>query len=314
VTKAPPAQVAAHNLRVDQVTAEVLRAFDGEGVASVLLKGPSTVRWLYPDRPRRYHDCDLLLSPAAVGDAERVLHGLGFTPTLEQGAMPNWWREHAIEWRHQERCAAVDLHHTLKGAGVDDMRLWQVLHAENEPMTVGGYAASVLALPGRALVLALQAREKDVSKQDLARAVERAGMETWKKAAELAEELDATAGFSAGLRLVPRGRALAATLELPPADSVGAALLAKRAPAESLTVDRIVRARGMRERFAIVRHKLLPPPTFMRHWSPQARRGWSGLLAAYGRRLVWVVRSVPRAVRAWRDARREVQGRPPGGA
>jgi hypothetical protein len=314
VTRAPSAQLAAHNLRVDQVTAEVLRGFDGEGVPSVLLKGPSTVRWLYPDRPRRYNDCDLLVSPAAVDDAERVLDGLGFTPTHEQRGMPAWWREHAIEWRHPDRCAAVDLHHTLKGAGVDDMRLWQVLHAETEPMTVGGFTARVLALPGRALVLALQAREKDPSKQDLVRAVERAGVETWMKAAELAEQLDATAGFSAGLRLVPPGRELAARLELPAADSVGAALLVTSAPAESLTVDRIIRASGMRERVAIVRHKLLPPPTFMRHWSPQARRGWSGLLAAYGRRLVWVVRSMPRALRAWRDARREVQGGPPDGA
>ena len=308
------AQLAGQNLRVDHMTAEVLRAFDGQGIQSVLLKGPSMVRWLYPNRPRRYEDCDLLVSPATMRDAERVLHGLGFTPTLEQRRMPTWWREHAIEWKHPERCAAVDLHHTLKGAGVDDLRLWQVLHAETETMTVGGFAASVLSLPGRALVLALHAREKDLSKQDLARALERAGEETWKKAAELAERLEATAGFSAGLRLVPRGRALATRLELPSTDSVGAALHATHAPSESLTVDRIMRATGLLERVAIVRYKLLPPPTFMRHWSPQARRGRIGLLAAYVRRLVWVARGMPRAVRAWHQARREVQGGPPKGA
>jgi hypothetical protein len=90
-------------------------------------------------------------------------------------------------------------------------------------------------------------------------------------------------------------------------------LRAERAQAPALTFDRLARASGARERLAIVGHKLLPPPTFMRHWSPLARRGRAGLLLAYGQRLMWVAKTAPGAARAWRHARRAAQDAPPGG-
>ncbi len=305
----PAALAAAANLRVDEITAEVLHAFELAGVASILLKGASTTRWLYPDNPRRYQDCDLLVSPASIDAAERVLDGIGFVPELEQDRMPAWWREHGLHWSHPQRPSTVDVHRTLTGVGVDEARLWKVLSADTETMTVGGRPASVLSTPGRALVLAMNAAHQGLGKGDMRLAVRHGGEDTWIQAARLAAELDATPSFAAGLRLVPGGRALAASLNLPAAQSVEVALRATRAPAQALTVERIARA-SRRERIAIVRHKLVPPPTFMRHWSPRAREGRVGLLLAYAQRLAWVARRTPTAVRAWRRARR-AQGEPP---
>ncbi len=305
-------QAAAHNLRVDVVTAEVLRAFDREAVASVLLKGPSTVRWLYAGRPRPYSDCDLLVAPQAIGAAERALAGLGFTPSVEQSRMPAWWGEHAIEWVHADRFAAVDLHHSVHRVGVGDALVWEVLQAETETMIVGGFPAAVLNVPGRALLLGLHSSNEDIiTKDDLARAIEHADARAWERAAELACDLEASSAFSIGLRLVPQGEALAVRLGLPDAVTVDSALRDALAPPQALTVERLASASGLRERLAIAWHKLFPPATFMRHWLPRARRGPLSLLIAYVRRLSWVARSAPGALRAWRRARRRVQGEPP---
>ena len=305
------AEVAAHNLRVDAVSAEVLRAFDREGVATILLKGPSTVRWLYGGEPRSYNDCDLLVSPASIDAAERAMERLGLAPVVERRRMPHWWREHATEWVDPELFCSVDLHYTLKRAGVDETRVWDVLRAETETMLVGGFPATVLTLPGRALLLAVHSSSEDVYIGDLGRAIKLADERIWEEAAHLARKLEATGAFAAGLRLLPEGERLAASLRLPSAGSGEPSLHATLAPPEALTVERLAGASGLRERVAIVRHKLFPPPTFMRHWSPRARRGRLSLLIAYVRRLVWVTRSTPRAVRAWRRARQPVQVEPP---
>ncbi len=309
----PFAVPAAGNLRVDHMTAEVLRVFEHAGVASILLKGPSTVRWLYPNEPRRYQDCDLLVSPATRVDAGEALRGLGFVPKIEESRMPGWWHEHAVHWLHPEWPATLDVHHTLTGVGVGDTQLWGVLSTNSEVMLVGGFPASVLSLPGRALHVTLHAAQHAGELRDLTRALARAGEEQWRAAARLADELDATAAFSAGLRLVPQGEELAARLDLPAPRSVEAALRTTGAPPQAFTVERFARASGPRERLAMVRHKLLPPPTYMRHWSTRARGGRLALLVAYGQRMGWVARKTPRAICAWRRARRAAQENPPTG-
>jgi Uncharacterised nucleotidyltransferase len=314
------AHATARNLRVDDATAQVLRAFDGAGVPSILLKGPSIVRWLYEKtEPRWYVDADVLVAPHAMDDAERVLTGLGYVPDLEQCRMPPWWREHAVGWLHREEGVVIDLHGTLTGAGVDAARVWSLLSAHTDTMIVGGFPAAVLSLPGRALHLALHAAQHGEGRRwggvliDLERGLARAGEQTWREAARLASELHATAAFAAGLRLVPEGRVLAARMELPQERPVEVALRSASAPAQALTFDRLARATGVRERLGIVRHKLVPPRTFMRSWSALARRGRAGLLLAYGQRLVWLARSAPGGFRVWHRARRDAQRESPGG-
>src|SRR5436309_3618105 len=78
-------------LRVDQVTAEVVRAFRVAEVPSILLKGPSIAGWLYADgSPRSYIDSDLLVRPDRHSRAEKILEDLRFTPVLADEDTPGW--------------------------------------------------------------------------------------------------------------------------------------------------------------------------------------------------------------------------------
>jgi hypothetical protein len=298
------AQIAANNLRIDHATVRVLGAFDQAGVPSILLKGPSVARWLFESSPRHYRDCDLLVPPGAIDNAERVLGRLGFRPKLERQRMPAWWQEHAVTWLGDE--PLVDLHTTLVGVGVGQERLWEVLSARTETMVVGGFSATVLSPAGRALHVVLHAAQDGFDKGDVRQAVFRLDEQTWNEAAALARELDATPAFAAGLRLLPEGRALAERLALSETASVELALRGA-GPPEALTFDKLSRASGLRERVAIATRKLFPPPTFVRHWAGLENPSRFRLLLAYGQRLVWVARKAPAAFRAWWSARREAR-------
>jgi hypothetical protein len=86
-----------------------------------------------------------------------------------------------------------------------------------------------------------------------------------------------------------------------------AALLAGSAPYSAWTVERLSQTPGLRAKLRILLPRLLPGPEFMRVWYPVARRGRLGLALAYLRRLAWLVTAAPRAVGAWRRARRQTR-------
>ena len=301
--------MVASNLRVDWATAEVLRAFEREGIRSLLLKGATFARWLYHNSaPRAYADCDLLVRPGDHARAERALAELGFEPTHDENEMPDWWHEHAVAWLRHSDAAVVDLHRTLDGVGVDAATLWQTLSSEAEPVAVADYEASALAIPGRAFHLALHAAQHGeqwgavVDEVELA--AKREDISTWRAAAALARTLDAEAAFATGLRLAPSGRGIADELDLSPEQPVGVALRARTPPPVALGLDQLSRADSLRTRFAILRHKFFPPPTFMRKWSPRAAESRRALVWAYVRRPIWLLRKAPAGFRAWRRARR----------
>jgi Uncharacterised nucleotidyltransferase len=303
------AQITAANLRVDAATAEILHRFEAAGVASVLLKGVSLSRWISTrENPRLYLDCDLLIRPGDLSAAERALDDLGFKRLFDERRMPEWWREHAATWTRDEDGVKVDLHRDLVGSGIGPERLWRVLSAQTETLDVAGYSATALTIPARALHVALHAAQHGVEwdrpQTDLQRALAIADEEIWREAAQLAAALDATSSFAAGLRLLPEGRALADRLGLPADVPTDVALRAGTPPPVALGLDQLARARGVRARFAILWRKLVPPPTFMRHWSPRARQGRLGLLLAYLWRPVWLLSRLPAGIRAWREARR----------
>ena len=305
------AEAAAQRLRIDYAAAQVLRAFDAAGVESIVLKGAPLVRWLYePGAGRSYADCDLLVPPHQFDAASRALAELGFQPELDEREMPEWWREHGVEWRRASDRTAVDLHRTLPGARVDPEQVWHVLSQRTEPTELAGQPARSLDTPGLALQLALHAAQhggltRHVEELELA--LGRAPVETWSEAAAIARELGAGAAFAEGLGFAPSGPALAETLDLPADDSVEAKLRA-RGFAEPLTLEQFAQARAG-SRASMIRHKLFPPATFMRSWAPLAARGRVGLLLAYLWRPVWLLGRLPRAFRQWRDARRTVSGR-----
>ncbi len=302
--------MVAANLRVDSTTADVLRAFEAAGIDSVLLKGPSVARWLYSnEEPRGYADSDLLVDPIRLAAAEDLLAGMEFAPIVDRREMPDWWQEHALEWVRESDGAVVDLHVSLSGVGVDPDELWHTLAQHRERIAVGGFPAQVLTVPGRAFMLALHAAHHGVGwgtfLADLERAVSTVDLATWEAAAGLAASVQATPAFAAGLRLTEPGRALAAQLDLPTEASVRLTLTATTPPPIALGFDQLERASGFRERLVILRHKFFPPVTFMRRWSPLARRGRRGLLLAYLQRWLWLLRHAPAGFRAWRSARRE---------
>ncbi len=303
------ARIIAKNLRIDAATADVLNGFSAAGVQSLLLKGASFARWLYDEgEARPYGDFDLLVRPADRPVAEQVLAELGFEHTLKEDDMPAWWREHAVAWLRHDDAVALDLHRTLAGVGVDDETLWTTLSQKTDTILVGNTQAAALPEHGLAFHVALHAAQHGEAWDDmlaeLDRAIERADEATWRAAAELAASLDATPTFTAGLRLVPAGRELADKLGLPTVQPVDVALRAGTPPPLALGFDRLARAKGLRARLSILRHKLLPPPTFIRHQFPDLSSGRLGLARGYVARWRWLLRKAPAGFGAWWRARR----------
>lgn len=302
--------IVAGNLRVDAATAEVMRALAAEDMASVLLKGPALAAWLYtPDEPRAYRDCDLLVAPEDFDATLAILESLGFLRLFDDGELPAWWQAHAVEgWRALDG-VTVDVHRAIPCLGVTAAEAWPILTAKTRSMTVANATVAVLDLPARALHVALHAAHHGAKVgrplEDLDRAVAQLGEPLWRAAAGVAERLDALAGLRAGLCLTPAGRELATRLRLTAQPSVAARLQATTPPPVALGLEQLARADGLRARWSIVRAKVVPPASYVRRWHPIASRGHAGLAFAYLYRPLWILRSTPRALRAWRQARRD---------
>jgi hypothetical protein len=291
---------AVRSLRVDLVTAEVVKALQERSIRSVLLKGPALSRWLYDEDSRRpYVDADLLVGPQDLAAATSVLRALGFR--LVGGEIPNDWPRHAMTWLRDDR-ANVDLHRTLVGVDADPTWLWEVLSERTEPMTVGGAEVAVLQPPARTLVVVLHAAKDGArvpkAMHDLAHAVDRIDLSTWQQAAALAELLNASGAFRAGLCMLPEGAVLAERLGLRAQEAAAVALRTRGAPPLSVGLDWLLTGQGGRHRLQLVGQKLVPPPAFLRAWTPLARRGPVGLALAYLWRPVWVLLHVGPALAA----------------
>ncbi len=158
--------------------------------------------------------------------------------------MPWWWREHSVTWMRGGDRVAMDVHRTLPGIGVDDRRAWELLSRETEKTVVGDYPARGLALPARAMHVALHASHHgpgdSTSLREVTRASERADEHTWRAAAALANGLGALDAFLAGLRLVPAGQALVARLGIEARPRVEVALAGEASRAPALTLERFV--------------------------------------------------------------------------
>ena len=314
--KTAPASVAflarersrARARRVDAITAEVLRQLQGDGVRPVLLKGPTFASWLYTDgSPREYVDTDLLVAPADLPRARDVLSRLGFEPTMEEGDIPGSI-PHDCPWVRALDGAVVDLHRQIPGANVEPQRLWDLLMAGAEINLVDGVKVATLSERARALHVALHAAQHGsaVPKplEDLRRALIVVDRPTWRAAKELADAIEATAAFSAGLRLLPQGDLLATELGLPYKLPADVALLASNAPVEALTIEALAAAPNLRARLALCMHKVAPSRRFIRAWfGPAASGRRGGLALGYVYRPLWLLAKAPGAWRAWRKAR-----------
>jgi hypothetical protein len=188
---------------------------------------------------------------------------------------------------------------------------WRVLTATTDTVAVAGYEAPTLGPAARAMNIALHAAHHGVVwgkvLADLELAIAQLDESLWREAAGLAARLGAIDAFSTALRLTSPGEALADRLQLPASRSVEARLRATTPPPVALGLEQLARAKGIRARARIVLHKAFPPAEFIRHWFPRARENRVQLGLAYLRRPFWILRNFPRALRAWRGARREAR-------
>ena len=98
----PRLAAVMRKMRMDLAIAEVVEALREAGIPCILLKGPSTARWLYdPGELRTYIDIDLLV-PFPRNAAGAVLEQLGFAPCPPETGYA--WRPAALGWMR-----AVDL-------------------------------------------------------------------------------------------------------------------------------------------------------------------------------------------------------------
>lgn len=303
----------AQSLAVDRVTGEVVGALRATGIPTILLKGPTVASWLYDEGAVRYYmDSDLLVEPARHGEAEAVLRRLGFRPGTVTKAPPKGEIPHAHPWSRAADRAEVDLHRTLSGLGVSPEEAWNALSSLTEQMSVGGTTVDVLRLPGRALLVALHAAQHGPDKakpiDDLARALDRAPTSIWRDATTLAFRLDATPGFASGLRLMPEGAELAERLGLVSNELVRSATGPGATARVAIGIDRLAHAPSLSSRIKLLVREFFPPPSFLRWWSPLARRGRLGLLVAYLWRPLWLLRHAPASLRVWRRNRHDADG------
>lgn len=295
----PEILATAKTLRVDAVTAEVLRALTREGMEPILLKGPSFARWLYYEGElRKYGDSDLLVSAPEADRVETVLVRLGFGFGRERGLRGRL--PEGLHWVRDDD--EVDVHTTLRGALAEPGQQWAVLSRHTEAITVSGELVRSLSEPARTLHLALHAarhgRCAGRPLEDLARGLESLPLDVWRQAAGIAVEIDAAASFASGLRLTPAGAALAESLGLPDGLSVEDALYADSATSIAVGLWRLVQTRGVRAKARLVLRELFPSAEFMRLLAPTTRLGAHGLLLGYLWRPFSLAAASPRAIYA----------------
>ena len=292
-------------LAIDAVAAEVCTAFREGDVPVAVLKGPVLARELYDgDARRTYRDADLLVPRRRERAAYEILRRLGFVPAPGIGTIdPGVADEH--QWLRGD--SIVEVHVSLIGIGLDPDHVWDVLESHMVPARVGGSEVITLGRVGLAMHVALHAAQHGVASskalEDLDRALARWPVATWRHAASLAAELDASMAFEAGLRVRPRGGEVADELALHGALDVETALRVSSAPEAALVLYLMLHSEGLRGKLGYLLRSAFPTPAFMRWWSPLAARGPLGLAAAYAYRPFWLALQAPGALRAYLRAR-----------
>ena len=302
-------KLAAFGFKVDRVTAEVTTALTDGSMPSILLKGPGIANWLYSvDRPRLYVDSDLLIRKEDWANALSLVKALGFEDDLGPLDHPRMESGAGYPWVRDSDGASVDLHYTLFGIGVAPEAVWEVFSEGVVREQIGGVEVALPSHAARLLHISLHAVQHggetwDKPMSDLELAIAKAPERTWVETRELAARLEAAEIFATGLRLLPQGHELATAIGTEEGKALGATLRLESVPtAEGF--QELSEAPGLRGKLALVFRELFPSRTFMRWWSPIARRGRIGLALTYFWRPIWLLyRSAPGFL-AWRRAGR----------
>lgn len=310
---------AASTFRLDVKGAEIRQAFNAAGIRTVLLKGPALGYLLYPTSgSRSYSDVDLLVDPAALEGAEKILAALGFRRFDEESpgrqtdaaigrAVGAQGASHAAAWLREQDSFFIDLHDSLPQIGVPANLAWRRITQHLDLLTVAGVPAEILDRPASALLVALHAAHhgpnSDGASSDLERAVEVFDLGCWQAARDLAVALRADSPMGVGLGLTDAGRAIAGQLSLSTEPSPASRLLWAGAPWSASVVDSLIRQRDPRAAAALAARILWPTPVALRRGSALARRGCRGLMMAYVLRSFQLALKLPAAFRTRRRAR-----------
>jgi putative nucleotidyltransferase-like protein len=205
-------------------------AFTDAGLPTILLKGPAFDQLLFDGtRARTYADIDLLVDPARVATAERVLGQLGFHRAATESAVLGLARRaaiavgllraaHATAWTRQSDGFTIDLHHTLPLISAPAEQVWHALGAHMATVIVVGADVRTLDRPASAMLIALHAAHHgprwNRARADLQRGCDVLDDECWQAAALLARKLGAERALAIGLGTTEQGRAVARELGL----------------------------------------------------------------------------------------------------
>lgn len=312
----PPKVVEAGQvLRVDSVTAEVVGRFEAAGIRTILMKGPSFRRWLYPEGGRSYTDSDLLVEERSLEAARSILSDAGFGLASKQRAFKD--PQPGYGWIREGDGAQVDLHESIHGVGVEPGVFWDAIVPEVEHLDVGGRRVEVFGLRARLLHVVLHAaqhaEDRPTTHTDLERAIERVDAGLWAAALDLARDLDAVEPFRRGLALAELGEDVARSLDLEPWLDPGPTteqVVRRTMPGEPVVGGLVWLAmtKGLRKRASLVVYRVFAKES-LRAWTPLATRGWWGLTLARVARPFWLLAQLPRAVPRLMRARREARAR-----
>lgn len=293
-------------LDLDSRTADICQRLEKKGIRCIVLKGPAIANWLYTDGSlRAYRDSDLLVSAEDIPRVEELLQEWGYVhPPRDDLPGDRPW--HAHFWTDGSH--DLDLHRTLIGVRKSPEELWSYLSTQTEYMSIGGAQLEVLSVPARLAHVVLHAAQDGVRLvkplQDLDRALDQIDFATWVQACEIAHDLGATASFQAGLHLLPQGRQILDRLGMRSRADAEVFLRAKGGPTLSLGFDWLWTTPGFASKLRYLRYKVVPPVTFMKAWTPLARKGRLGLALSYPWRVMWLCFKAPRGFTEWLRARR----------
>ena len=197
----------------------------------------------------------------------------------------------------------VELHHTLRLVLAPRPLVWQRMTEGLHTIEVAGAPVNVPSRSVSALIVGLHAAQHGdrwlPPLHDLRRALDREDLETWRAASALARDLGAGPAFAAGLRLDPIGRQVADRLELGDTTPRVTRLLDAVPSNGVLSIERFVATPGTGARLKLLASELAPSGDFRGDPATPGRPGGFGVIGAYLRRLLQLVRRLPRAVRAW---------------
>lgn len=299
---------AVRNLVIDRLTAQIAGVFAQEGIETLVLKGPALAEWLYPEEVRPYGDSDMMVAPGDWNQAVTVLNRLGFSDYLGPMAHPRMESFAGTGFARDDE--NIDLHCALHGLEGDSEAIWATLLAGSEPQLIGGAELRVLGRPALLMHVGLHAAHHVKGKpiEDLRRAIIHADEQLWRKALELARDLDGLPVFASGLRLLPEGVELTRRLGIEDVRSTLHELRYERIPMAEGIDALLSPGVGARQRLAMLMRELFPRPEFMRWWSSLARGGRLGLAASYVWRPIWLIAHAPRGMIAWWRIRRRCSG------